>query len=128
MLPGEGQTGGAVLLECVLPPMPSSWCVDAAGVRRLRARLQSGKPAPGNFAEEPPLRADLLSRDQMEEHGKRLAASHRVEVRRAADSLLARLADNEAALIHACGLLTDALEATRRIAPAGEWLLDNFYL
>jgi hypothetical protein len=39
-----------------------------------------------------------------------------------------RLAENEDVLIGSCNLLTEAVKAKRRIAPAGEWLLDNFYL
>ncbi|MGE5322599.1 MAG: glucoamylase family protein, partial [Actinomycetota bacterium] len=39
-----------------------------------------------------------------------------------------RLADNEKVLKETCHLLTTAIKANRRIAPAGEWLLDNFYL
>ena len=47
---------------------------------------------------------------------------------RARDQLLTRLAENEGVLIGVRNLLTEAVEANRRIAPAGEWLLDNFYL
>ena len=64
----------------------------------------------------------------MEQHGKSLAASHKLTPRRAADQLLPRLAANEGVLIGACNLLTAAVTANRRITPAGEWLLDNFYL
>ena len=78
--------------------------------------------------EEPPLRSELFSADQMEQHGKTLAASHRLAPGRAPDRLLARLAANENALVGVCSLLTEAVTANRRIAPAGEWLLDNFYL
>ena len=46
----------------------------------------------------------------------------------APDQLLTRLAENEGVLIGACNLLTTAVKANRRITPAGEWLLDNFYL
>ena len=77
---------------------------------------------------EPPLRSELLSRDQMKGHGKALAASHKLSLGRASDRLLTRLADNEVALIGARNLLTEAVKANRRIVPAGEWLLDNFYL
>ncbi len=42
--------------------------------------------------------------------------------------LLLRLADNEQILIQAYDLVTRAEAEGRRIAPAGEWLLDNFYL
>lgn len=44
------------------------------------------------------------------------------------DQLLARLAENENVLVGVCKLLTDVVTESRRIAPAGEWLLDNFYL
>ena len=46
----------------------------------------------------------------------------------APDQLLARLAENEGVLIGVRNLLTEAVKANRRITPAGEWLLDNFYL
>ncbi|HEY4999622.1 MAG TPA: hypothetical protein VII36_10785, partial [Usitatibacter sp.] len=64
----------------------------------------------------------------MEHHGKSLAAAHKLTRRREPDQLLPRLAENEAVLIDACDVLTSAVRANRRISPAGEWLLDNFYL
>jgi len=79
-------------------------------------------------SEEPPLRLDLLSADQMEQHGRTLAGTHRLSPGRAPDQLLARLAENEGVLIKVRDLLTTAVKENRRIAPAGEWLLDNFYL
>jgi len=76
-----------------------------------------------------PLRAELYSADQMERHGSALAASHALRAgRRIRDPLLMRLAENEAALNGAGELLKVAAAASHRIAPAGEWLLDNFYL
>ena len=77
---------------------------------------------------EPPLRAELFSADQMEQHGKTLADSHTLSPGRAPDRLLTRLAENEGILIGVQNLLTEAVKANRRITPAGEWLLDNFYL
>src|SRR3990172_5590364 len=35
---------------------------------------------------------------------------------------------NGKVLMGACNLLTAGVRANRRIVPAGEWLLDNFYL
>src|SRR5512144_1918308 len=64
----------------------------------------------------------------MERHGKGLAAAHRLAPGRSPDRLLARLAENEAVLQDVCALLTEAVTGNRRITPAGEWLLDNFYL
>ena len=84
--------------------------------------------APATSSPEPPLRAELFSADQMENHGRTLAERHRLSPRNTSDRLLARLADNETILVGAASLLKAALEANRRIAPAGEWLLDNFYL
>ncbi|TVR58348.1 MAG: cyclic beta 1-2 glucan synthetase, partial [Candidatus Competibacteraceae bacterium] len=78
--------------------------------------------------DEPPLRAELFSAVQMEQHGKSLATSHQLTPGQAPDQLLARLTENERTLIDVCALLVAAVTATRRIAPAGEWLLDNFYL
>jgi cyclic beta-1,2-glucan glucanotransferase len=95
---------------------------------QLWARLR-GNGAPQRYAgDEPPLRAELFSSDQMEQHGKALAGSHRVGVSRGPDQLLSRLRENEGVLRGACNLLSEAVTANRRIAPAGEWLLDNFYL
>ena len=39
-----------------------------------------------------------------------------------------RLAENEGVLVGVRNLLTKAVQANLRITPAGEWLLDNFYL
>src|SRR4030067_989935 len=64
----------------------------------------------------------------MKLHGKTLAGSHKLGPRSIRDRLLTRLAENEDVLMGACNLLTAAVKANRRIAPAGEWLLDNFYL
>src|SRR5208337_5394233 len=75
-----------------------------------------------------PLRSELFSRDQMEQHGKTLAASHKLSRGHAPDQLLTRLSENESVLISARNLLTQALTTDHRITPAGEWLLDNFYL
>ena len=93
-----------------------------------RARLRGNGLAKKFAATEPPLRSELFSSDQMKQHGKALADSHKLGSGRAPDQLLARLAENEGVLIGACNLLTEAVKANRRIAPAGEWLLDNFYL
>jgi len=86
-----------------------------------------------NFAkkytlDKQPLRAELLSRDQMRQHGRTLAESHTVTKKRAPEQLLTRLTENEGVLVETCSMLTSAVKANRRVAPAGEWLLDNFYL
>ncbi len=93
--------------------------------------LQTRVDALGNNGQrgtELPLRSELFSADQMEQHGKILAGLHKLSVRRAADKLLPRLSENEAILTSVCNLLAETVNANRPITPAGEWLLDNFYL
>ena len=79
-------------------------------------------------AAEPALRAELFSADQMDQHGIVLAHQHRLSPGHSSDALLHRLQQNEAVLVEVCGVLTQATQGSRRISPAGEWLLDNFYL
>jgi cellobiose phosphorylase len=76
----------------------------------------------------PPLRAEIFSAERMERHGPALAASHALLAQRARDRLLARLSDNQQALLGVGARLKSALDANQRLAPAAEWLLDNFYL
>ena len=95
---------------------------------RLRMRLRGNGLGQKYAGGEPPLRSELFSSDQMKQHGQALAGSHKLGLRRVPDRLLTRLAENEGILIGARNLLTAAVQANRRIVPAGEWLLDNFYL
>ena len=98
------------------------------GLLRLLPFLHRNGRTPERVAQEAPLRSELFSADQMEQHGKTLAAAHRLGARPPRESLLARLDENEAVLAQACNRLTEAIKAERPITPAGEWLLDNFYL
>lgn len=75
-----------------------------------------------------PLRDELYSGDQLAQHAKETASSYRIDTRKGHDRLLPRLADNEKILLETHELLNAAIEANRQIAPASEWLLDNFYL
>jgi len=78
--------------------------------------------------EELPLRAELFSADQMRYHGKYLAGLHRLSNGRSQRSLLSRLEENEALLLEVYNLLAEDVKSDGHITPAGEWLLDNFYL
>jgi hypothetical protein len=78
--------------------------------------------------EELPLRAELYSVEQLERHARGLTGWHQLAIHRAADRLLPRLRENEAVLLAAYESITKAVHENRRIAPAAEWLLDNFYL
>ena len=94
----------------------------------LRARFGRTGGEQEYTGDEPPLRSGLFSSDQMKRHGRALAESHKLSPGRASDRLLTRLAENEDVLIGTRNLLTQAVTGKLVIAPAGEWLLDNFYL
>src|ERR1043166_8492631 len=94
----------------------------------LTARLR-GNGFPRQYgADSSPLRSELFSSDQMKLHGKSLASAHEVATGPAPDRLLGRLDENARVLAGTCRLLTTAVKANRWISPAGEWLLDNYYL
>lgn len=76
---------------------------------------------------EPPLRAELYSVEQLARHARELAGHHPVATRQGAHRLLDRLGENED-ILRAFNRATQAVGAVRRITPAAEWLLDNFYL
>ena len=80
------------------------------------------------YSDRQPLRSELLSVEQMSRHGRRLAVSHKISTRKAKSLLLPRLEENETVLRETRDLIMKAVEENRPIAPASEWLLDNFYL
>src|SRR5207237_10300670 len=94
-------------------------------LKNLRHRSDPTRKYSGD---ELPLRSELFSADQMKERGKTLAGSHRLRKEGAANPLLARLSENDDVLISVSGVLTEVVRAERRIAPAGEWYLENLYL
>jgi cyclic beta-1,2-glucan synthetase len=73
-----------------------------------------------------PIRTELFSADQMERYGGKLALSHKLSGKKLPYYLLKRLDDNEKVLTRSCLILSNGEKAS--ITPAGEWLLDNFYL
>lgn len=85
------------------------------------------EPAMGQIDSDP-LRAELYSGDQLAQHAKDTASSYKVDTRKGHERLLPRLVENEKVLLGTHDLLNAAIESDRRIAPAGEWLIDNFYL
>ena len=109
--------------------MPTAWRIFGRWLR-LRRRIWRWQRAATKkpLGSEQPLRAQLLSAEQMEGHGRALARTHRVHLRAQPDLLLARLKENEGLLDDASSLLTRMVHDEVRITPAGEWLLDNYYL
>ena len=88
--------------------------------RMNRTRRRSG--------DEPPLRSELFSTFQLEQHAKALAGWHEVDKRPGPDRLLSRLEKNETVLRKAQQMIVATAAANRRMSPADESLLDNFYL
>ncbi|MEO7393826.1 MAG: cyclic beta 1-2 glucan synthetase, partial [Chitinophagaceae bacterium] len=78
--------------------------------------------------EKSPLRSELFSSEQMQQYAIKLARSHKLTEGKSSEQLLKRLSENEDVLLDVHGLLTNTAREKKRIAPAGEWLLDNFYL
>jgi cyclic beta-1,2-glucan synthetase len=98
-------------------------------LQRLKSHLWENDLSQKYADGEPPLRSELFSTEQMEQYGKTLAGLHilgpKVEPEQ---QLLSRLAENEDILLEVHDLVSEAVKANRQITPAGEWLLDNFYL
>ena len=80
------------------------------------------------YNDEQPLRSELFSVEQLVHHIKALAAEHKIGLRHEHDALLPRLDENEDVLDHAYEVVMAAVEKDDRIAPAAQWLIDNFYL
>lgn len=78
--------------------------------------------------EKPPFRSDLFTLEQIEMYAQKLAKSHVLIEGKPSEHLLERLAENENILLEVHQLLTESVKQNHRIVPAGEWLLDNFYL
>lgn len=78
--------------------------------------------------DKPPLRAEIFTRDQLDGHAAYLSSYHKLSEEKQPEVLLKRLSENEEVLIKVTELLHDAVKDKKRISPAGEWLLDNFYL
>ena len=80
------------------------------------------------FEYEPLLRAELFNAEQMAAHGIALASQHRLSPLSPHDALLGRLGDNQRLLDRSCAALAQSQLHNRRVTPAAEWLLDNYFL
>lgn len=95
-------------------------------LNHLRARVDRDAFL-GKYSYEQPLRSEFFSNDQIQRHAKVLAKRHDVDLRPGKDLLLPRLSENEQILLQVYELLKDAVESNQWVAPASEWLLDNFF-
>src|ERR1700712_386209 len=86
---------------------------------------------PSNYKNNPgknPLRAELFTVEQLEQHAISLAEKHKLVSGPSTEQLLKRLAENEKILLEVHAILTETIKNNNRVVPAAEWLLDNFYL
>src|SRR5262249_4240831 len=77
-----------------------------------------------------PLQGELAGVERLEERARALAAGFTLSryPRREPNRLLRRLAENARVLRYAYRTLADDVRRGEAIAPAAEWLLDNFHL
>jgi cyclic beta-1,2-glucan synthetase len=98
-------------------------------LQRLKSGLWDNDLSQKYADGEPPMRSELFSAEQMELHGKTLAGLHVLGQNvKPEQDLISRLSENEAILSEVHDLVSNAVKDNRQITPAGEWLLDNFYL
>ncbi len=109
--------------------MPNPWNMFSRWLR-LRRRLWRWRrdAIPSALGTEAPLRSQLFNAEQMELHGRTLSRLHHLNPRAGPERLLERLEENEGLLDDAYTLLTRMVQDGMRVTPAGEWLLDNYYL
>jgi cyclic beta-1,2-glucan synthetase len=79
-------------------------------LHQLWARLSGNSPVHKRVGDEPPLRSELFSASQMEQHGKTLAAAHTLSADHTHEQLLTRLGENEDVLHEVRDLLTEGRE------------------
>ncbi|MEZ5015033.1 MAG: glucoamylase family protein [Chitinophagales bacterium] len=94
---------------------------------KIRIALSIRK-RPNKYIAEEPLRSELLSSEQMAGLAKSIATQYTLGDMHQPDQLLSRLDDNEKILIKVRDLVVESVKNKKQITPAGEWLIDNFYL
>ncbi len=79
---------------------------------------------------DPPLRAELLSSERLEERAKTLAASFTLARESSAPhrAFFRRLDENARLVRRAYGLFAEDVRKGEFVPPAAEWLLDNYHL
>ncbi len=114
------------------PPRPPGW---AGLFARLSARTAGARDGVGPDRFAGPIRGELLGTEGLAEHARALARQQRVlpqvgrgPRQRGQGPLLARLDDTRRLLESARAQIDAAAERGVDISPAGEWLLDNFYV
>ncbi|MBV8201960.1 MAG: glycosyl transferase, partial [Acidobacteria bacterium] len=88
------------------------------------------KTLPPSFADvQEPIREELWGVERLEQHAAALAASQRVRAGRFGDRRLRpRVWQNGRVLLESYRVISASIREERAMAPAAEWLVDNFHL
>ncbi|MHB8745230.1 MAG: GH36-type glycosyl hydrolase domain-containing protein [Gammaproteobacteria bacterium] len=90
--------------------------------------LRSTRAIGSGALQEPPIRAELLSLERLEQHAEALAGTQTLAVQQKPRSINARVRDNERILAECYVAIASTARQQRAATPAAEWLLDNFYV
>ncbi len=97
--------------------------IAAAGVEAL-ALLD-----PARGALEQPIRADIFGSVRFRQHGRSLGQAHAAQLqRRRVNAFFPRIQENIRVLREAQHYIEIQARSGHHVGPAGEWLLDNFYV
>ena len=77
---------------------------------------------------EAPIRSEIFGAARFAQHGHSLAQAHQARVKGRTAPFFPRLHDNIEVLREAHAFIARQDSAGQHISPAGEWLLDNFYV
>ncbi|MBC7745648.1 MAG: cyclic beta 1-2 glucan synthetase [Flavobacterium sp.] len=83
---------------------------------------------PRYINERAPFRAEIFTTEKLEQHAIAIAKRHVLIYEKKSEQLLKRLGENEEILLEVYALLSKTLKQNKRISPAAEWIVDNFYL
>lgn len=82
----------------------------------------------GRGALEQPIRSEIFGAARFAQHGRSLAQAHQAKIKGRTAPFFPRLHDNIDVLREAHAFIALQDSAGHHISPAGEWLLDNFYV
>ncbi|NMM86465.1 hypothetical protein B2J88_19210 [Rhodococcus sp. SRB_17] len=105
-----------------MKPPPLSRQLPSAGTQAL-ALLD-----PARGAVEAPIRAEIFGAARFAQHGHSLALAHQARVRARAAPFFPRMRENMRVLHEAHDFIAQQAATGHHVNPAGEWLLDNFYV
>lgn len=97
---------------------------------KLKRRFEASfSPLLASKPSEEPIRSESFSRERFEQHARSLAAAQTITANpKAGVRLTPRLRENSRILRETFRYLTDEVQKKKPINPAGEWMIDSFYV